>query len=110
MASYEVEHDIPSAPPPNPSDRPRRPDMSTFMSALEYVDTSGEQRTHHNNHAIPTPGDISAVFRSLAEALETMLDGNENNVVQTMLDSLSAQAERPPAEVKGVPQGFLDGK
>ncbi|KAI9702897.1 MAG: hypothetical protein M1836_008111 [Candelina mexicana] len=110
MASYEVEHDIPSAPPRNHSDRPRRPDLSTFFSALEHVDTSGEQRAHHNNYAIPAPGDISAVFRTLAEALEVMREGNENDVVQTMLDSLTAQAERPPKEVQGVSQSFLDSK
>ncbi len=105
-----MEHDIPSAPPQNPSDRPRRPDLSTFFSALEHVDTSGEQRPHHNNHSIPSPGDISAVFRTLAEALDVTRQGNENDVIQTMLEHLMAQAERPPKEVKGVSQGFLDGK
>ncbi|KAI9818878.1 MAG: hypothetical protein M1827_007699 [Pycnora praestabilis] len=109
--------------PPYP---PRRPDLSTFFSTLELVDTSSnEQRTHNNAHAIPTPGDVSAAFRTLADAFEVMRnDGNRaggvgegqrgegeggNELLEQLVATLMEGAERPPREVRGVSQEFLDG-
>lgn len=106
-----VEHNIPTASPPAQT-RPRRPDLSTFFSTLELVDTSGETRTHHNANAVPIPGDISAAFRTLADAFERMRQdgGGDNGLLDSLVESLMADAEMPPREVKGVPDSYLDGR
>lgn len=36
--------------------------------------------------------------------------GEENNLLQSLVETLMADAERPPREVHGVPDSFLDGK
>jgi hypothetical protein len=41
---------------------PRRPDLSTFFSTLELVDTSGD-RQPQNVNSVPLPQDISAAVR-----------------------------------------------
>lgn len=107
-----MEHNIPSPQTaPNTRHPPRRPDLSTFFTTLELVDTSGEQRAHNNSYAVPIPGDISAAFRTLADAFERMRQdgGGENNLLQSLVESLMGDAERPPREVHGVPDSFLDG-
>ncbi|MCJ1362697.1 hypothetical protein MMC16_001803 [Acarospora aff. strigata] len=111
MATYEVEHNIPDVQTTSTTRHPpRRPDLSTFFSTLELVDTSGEHRAHNNTHAVPIPGDISAAFRTLADAFERMRQdgGGENDLLQSLVESLMADAERPPREVQGVPDTFLD--
>ncbi|KAI9875763.1 MAG: hypothetical protein M1830_008019 [Pleopsidium flavum] len=113
MATYEVEHNIPEPQTTSTSRHPpRRPDLSTFFSTLELVDTSGEQRSHNNSYAVPIPGDVSAAFRTLADAFERMRQdgGEENNLLQSLVETLMVDAERPPREVHGVPDSFLDGK
>lgn len=113
---FQVEHSIPAPPPPSattPQRAPRRPDLSTFFSTLELVDTSGEHRSHNNSHAVPVPGDISAAFRTLADAFERMRQdngGDENGLLQSLVESLMGDAESPPREVQGVPDSFLDGE
>ncbi|KAK0515185.1 hypothetical protein JMJ35_002564 [Cladonia borealis] len=110
MASYEVEHNVP--PPTDPSapsnnNPPRRPDLSTFFSTLEHVDTTSVS----NAHATPIPSDVSAAFRTLAEAFQRMrayMSGEEGGPLDGMIESLFQDAEMPPREVKGVSQGFLD--
>ncbi|KAI9793285.1 MAG: hypothetical protein M1833_000784 [Piccolia ochrophora] len=113
MATYEVEHDIPdpSRSAQTTAQRPRRPDLSTFFTAVSAVDTSSTQ----NEHAVPTPGDVSAAYRMLADAFQTMQrDGGSggdgyNNLMEGLIESLMHDAEMPPREVKGVGQEFLDG-
>jgi hypothetical protein len=75
------------------------------------------------------PGDISAAFYSLAEALEMMRrdagaephthaqedtdNGNtdhSNDLLTTMIQSLLSQADTPPREVEGVNEEFCDCK
>ena len=78
---------------------------------------------------MPVPGDISAAFYSLAEALEMMRRdagtephthaqaGTDSNgtdhghdLLTTMIQSLLSQADTPPREVKGVSEEFCDSK
>ncbi|MCJ1484802.1 hypothetical protein MMC06_004975 [Schaereria dolodes] len=111
MATYEVEHNIPDPAPISTTTRPRRPDLSTFFSTLELVDTSNTE----NQHAVPIPGDISAAFRTLADAFERMRQdggseqqGGENSgLLERLVETLNSEAEMPPREVKGVGDEFL---
>jgi hypothetical protein len=117
--SYEVEHSLPTK--PQPTTRPRRPDLSTFFSNLNLVDTS-----HTNNpHATPTPADVSAVFRTLAEAFERMRQdgsaggsgggsgggrvggGGYEELMESLVEYLMDEAAEPPKEVEGVGEEFL---
>ncbi|KAI9859177.1 MAG: hypothetical protein M1824_003863 [Vezdaea acicularis] len=108
MTSYEVEHDIAASQPT----RRRRPDLSTYFTALEQVETAGSQdRTHNNANAVPTPPAMAAVYRSLGEAFQVMqTDGEGNNrLLNAMIQMLAADAEAPPREVKGVSDEWLTG-
>ena len=105
----KVEHNIPTgqSAPAQPQ-APRLPDLSTFFSALDQIDT----RNVSNSNAVPTPVSIAAPFRMLADALgilERELD-NGSNLLEQMRQQLLGDAERPPREVQGVGQDFLDGK
>jgi hypothetical protein len=105
--------------------RRRRPDLSTFFSALSEITPAPD----HRPHAVPVPGDVSAAFYSLAEALEMMRreadsapadaqqEGTETapsdtgrDLLTTMIQSLLAQADTPPREVEGVNEEFCDSK
>jgi hypothetical protein len=115
-----VEHNIPTK-----EEKPRqsrRPDLSTFFSTLELVDTSDAQ-THNNVHAVPQPADIVAAYRSLANAFEVMrgdrgripgdegsenTHGGDNDLLGGMIELLQQSADNPPAELKGCPDSFLD--
>lgn len=110
-----VEHNIPTNEnKPEPS--PRRPDLSTFFSTLELVDTSNAE-AHHNAHAVPQPENMTAAFRLLANAYEMMRgrgtdEGNDqdggNHLLGNMIEMLRQGADDPPTELKGVPNSFLD--
>ncbi|KAJ5595103.1 uncharacterized protein N7459_001311 [Penicillium hispanicum] len=121
MSTYEIEHNTtdPSAATQPP--RRRRPDLSTFFATLSEITPSPD----HRPHAVPVPGDISAAFYSLAEALEVIRrdggapqtqDGetdsngsNENDDLLTrMIQSLLSEADTPPREVEGVSEEFCD--
>ncbi|PWY64089.1 hypothetical protein BO83DRAFT_346567 [Aspergillus eucalypticola CBS 122712] len=137
MSTYEVEHNTtdPSTTTPNNNNnttttsnttphRHRRPDLSTFFSALSEI-TPDEAR--HRPHAVPVPRDVSAAFYSLAEALDVMRrdgggggetaipsaigeveGGDENDLLTTMIQSLLSTAEMPPREVEGASEEFCD--
>jgi hypothetical protein len=57
------------------------------------------------------PGDVSAVFRSLAEAFDLMRRDNEGEggLLDSMIDALIDAAERPPREVEGVDEEYITG-
>ena len=103
MLTPTVEHNIPADQRQEPVRR--RPDLGTFFSTLDLVDTSGS-RQPQNSNALPLPQDVSAAFRTLANAFEMMRtggatqdDGNSEllgNLVQSLMDS----AEHPPTEVE----------
>ncbi|KAF2203592.1 hypothetical protein GQ43DRAFT_478941 [Delitschia confertaspora ATCC 74209] len=116
MSGYEVEHNIPKE--EKAEHPPRRPDLSTFFSTLELVDTSDPQ-SHHNVHALPQPENMAAAFRLLANAFEMMRgrapDDNEEHhssggedLLANMIEVLRQNADDPPAELKGCPDSFLD--
>ncbi|KAJ5583360.1 Zinc finger RING-type [Penicillium sp. DV-2018c] len=118
MSTYESEHNT-TDPSTAQTPRRRRPDLSTFFSALSEITPAPD----HRPHAVPVPGDVSAAFYSLAEALEMMrrdadsapADAQEEgtgtetassdtgrDLLTTMIQSLLAQADTPPREVEGV--------
>lgn len=73
---------------------------------------------------MPVPGDISAAFLSLAEALDVIRrdgreggqprpegesEGNdEGDLVARMIQALLSEANTPPREVEGVTEEFCD--
>lgn len=108
-----VEHNIPTK-EEKPEQPSRRPDLSTFFSTLDLVDTSDPQ-AHHNAHALPQPENVAAAFRLLANAFEMMqgrpqqdTQAGDNPLLAQMIEVLRQNADDPPAEVKGVPNTFLD--
>ncbi|KAK4549457.1 hypothetical protein LTR36_006454 [Oleoguttula mirabilis] len=112
MSGYEVEHSI--VKDQRPQQPPRRPDLSTFFSTLDLVDTSGT-RQPQNEHALPLPRDVSAAYRNLANAFEMMRGGNgsgqednHNELLEQLVGSLMQNAEHPPTEVAGVSDEFLE--
>ncbi|WEW58224.1 hypothetical protein PRK78_003692 [Emydomyces testavorans] len=148
MASYEVEHstttDTNNQPTPTttnqtqptaPHHRPRRPDLSSFFATLNEI-TPNPSESRARPYAVPVPDDVSAAFRSLAEALDVIrreaesggdaplpvydgrvpeglgLDGEEGvdgGLIGQMIRTLLQEAEQPPREVEGVSEGFCDG-
>ncbi|KAF4764432.1 hypothetical protein N7455_009833 [Penicillium solitum] len=122
MSTYEIEHNT-TDPSTAPTARRRRPDLSTFFSTLSQITPAPD----HRPHAVPVPGDVSAAFFSLAEALDMMRreadsaphpdaqEGTDNadsatgqDLLTTMIHSLLAQADTPPREVEGVDEEFCD--
>ena len=108
-----VEHNIPAN--QQPEQPRRRPDLSTFFSTLDLVDTSGS-RQPDNAHSLPLPRDISAAFRNLANAFG-MMRGSDGNVqphnnhdelLGRLVESLMESAEHPPPEVQGVSDEFIE--
>lgn len=109
-----VEHNIPKD--TQPTQPRRRPDLSTFFSTLDHIDTSGA-RSPQNAHALPMPRDISAAFRNLANAFEMMRSPDENTtsmpnsqdeLLARLVESLMESAEHPPSEVQGVSDEFIE--
>jgi hypothetical protein len=121
MSGYEVEHNI-SNKDAQQAPASRRPDLSTFFSTLELVDTS-DPSAHHNVHAVPQPENITAAFRLLANAFEMMRGratdddgdrsssaehGGNSDLLASMIEVLRQNADDPPTELKGCPDSFLD--
>ncbi|OSS50991.1 hypothetical protein B5807_04602 [Epicoccum nigrum] len=117
MSGYEVEHNI-SAKDEAAQPAPRRPDLSTFFSTLELVDTSDPQ-AHTNAHALPQPENMAAAYRLLANAFEMMRGrpteesesesgSGDSDLLANMIEVLRQNADDPPAELKGCPDSFLD--
>ncbi|KAF2830820.1 hypothetical protein CC86DRAFT_391638 [Ophiobolus disseminans] len=114
MSGYEVEHNISDKDDKSQQPPPRRPDLSSFFSQLELVDTSDPQ-THTNANAVPQPENMSAAFRLLANAFELMRGrpaeeerGEDPDLLANMIELLRQSADDPPTELKGVPDSFLD--
>ncbi|KAL1649487.1 hypothetical protein SLS58_001543 [Diplodia intermedia] len=110
MSGYEVEHNIsPEEAKAGDEQQRRRPDLSTFYSALEQLDTSDEAHARHNPHALPTPTDVIALFSMFRDALVVMAadhDGDQSD--NPMFEQLQALIDNPPKEINGVPDSFLD--
>ncbi|KAL9000678.1 MAG: hypothetical protein Q9169_000714 [Polycauliona sp. 2 TL-2023] len=101
--SYEVEHNIPKS-DATPPQHTRRPDLSTFFSNLELVNTS----TTQNSNATPMPADMRAVYITLSDAFRSMRQDGGGNLLDSLIETLEADADSPPREVKGVSDDFLD--
>ena len=117
MTSYATEHARSRTPSPSRDQGPpRRPDLSTFFTTLSEIST---QPDRVREHAVPVPGDVSAAYRSLAEAFEVMrrdIDrqgpsegegGGDGELLQGMIEALLGAAERPPREVEGVDEEYI---
>lgn len=111
MLTCVVEHSIPAEQKEQPR---RRPDLSTFFTTLDLVDTTGS-RQPQNAHALPLPRDISAAFRNLANAFSMMQSGSStpyeqghNDLLEQLVESLMQSAEHPPTEVQGVSDEFIE--
>nr|POE64962.1 hypothetical protein CFP56_65920 [Quercus suber] len=118
MSGYEVEHSINSSNTAQSTQPPRRPDLSTFFSTLDLVDTSGS-RQPQNANALPLPRDVSAAFRNLANAFDMMRGGggdingaasggSHDELLDTLVQSLMQDADHPPSEVQGVSDEFIE--
>jgi hypothetical protein len=110
LLTIPVEHNVEKKEPEQPR---RRPDLSTFFSTLELVDTSGT-RQPQNIHSLPLPQDISAAFRNLANAFEMMRsrsgtaqEQSHGELLEQLVQTLMDSAEHPPTEVKGVSDEFI---
>lgn len=115
--------------------RPRRPDLSSFFATLNEI-TPNPSESRARPDAVPVPGDVSAAFRSLAEALDVMrrdaesggdaplpvYDGRvpeglglgeqedtDGGLIGQMIRALLQAADQPPREVEGVSEAFCDG-
>lgn len=55
------------------------------------------------------PADMRAVYITLSDAFRSMRQDGGGNLLDTLIETLEADAESPPREVKGVSDGFLDG-
>ncbi|KAJ5825611.1 hypothetical protein N7474_002749 [Penicillium riverlandense] len=128
MSTYEIEHNTTDPSTTTQAPRRRRPDLSTFFATLSEI-TPGPD---HRPHAVPVPGDVSAAFYSLAEALEVMrrdadvgggadpaiptaaTEGQETgagvdrDLLTQMIQTLLQEADTPPREVEGVSEEFCD--
>lgn len=85
----------------------RRPDLSTFYSTVN--EAYGDEETINNPNSAPTPENVTASFRLLADAYEIILTehGGENDALRTMIAELETTAGQPPNEREGVPDSFL---
>lgn len=86
----------------------RRPDLSTFYST--FNETYGDEQSHTNPHASPTPENVTAAFRLLADAFEIILTehGGDNEQLRRMIEDLETTAGNPPSTLEGVPESFID--
>lgn len=85
----------------------RRPDLSTFYSTVN--EAYGDEETINNPNSAPTPENVTASFRLLADAFEIMLNehGGDNDALRNMIAELETTAGQPPKEREGVPDSFL---
>ncbi|MCJ1262210.1 hypothetical protein MMC22_002080 [Lobaria immixta] len=111
MATYEVEHNIPTPLPSTHShDSRRRPDFSTFFATMAHVDTNSVR----NAHALPLPTDVAAANRGAAEAYAQMMEGADGGreghvaLLEQLVQALMRDARDPPKMAQGVGQDFLD--
>jgi Ring finger domain len=93
--------------------------MSSFTAFLDqiantpFADSTLNTEAHNNPHAIPTPIDVSALYRLVQDQMQTLFstapsDGNRR-FLEDLITSLEADIDNPPEKVVGVRQEFLDG-
>lgn len=125
LAISKVEHNIKASSAPR---RKRQVDMSTFNSHLHSISSSNpasssatdpieaalqqHQQQHNNPHATANPVDMAALFRLVQDQVATLLadapDDANRDLLRAMAESLEDDIARPPREVPGVSQEYLD--
>lgn len=103
----------------------RRPDLSTFFSTLELVDTSSSTNQPHNNaNADPIPANVSSAYRQLANSYQIIMGESEgvytpegqererssNALLENMVSLLMQGANDPPTRPHGMPEEYFDRK
>lgn len=88
--------------------------MSTFTSHLHNINPENSSSTHHNNpHATANPVDLAALYRLVQDqmgVLATTAPTDENrDFLISLSESLDEDILRPPTQIEGVSQEFLDG-
>lgn len=94
--------------------------MSTFTAHLNNIlpessspSASAPTGQHRNPHAVPNPADTSALFRLLQDQMGTLASSAPTEANRAFLEELVAALEtdvaRPPREIGGVTQEFVDG-
>lgn len=106
-----MEHNISPEEAKTSNEPRRRPDLSTFYSALEQLDTSDAAHARHNPHAHPTPTDVIALFSMFRDALIVMGadQAGGDPADNPMFEQLQAFIDNPPKEINGVPDSFIEG-
>ena len=127
LTSTIEEHNIEHSIAQQTAQQSRRPDLSTFFSTLELIDTSGSSdRSHNNAHAEPMPADVSAAFRQLANSYRVMLGETEgvvpgvaagqpherleNPLLESLIGQLMQGANDPPRRPEGMADSYFDGR
>ena len=101
-----VEHNVPATNAASERRR-QRPDLDSFYSSLNHIDTSQTR----NANAVPIPADISASFRLLDEGMQALMESNPNqDLAEEIHVYLRDLIEAPPTKVKGLPAEFIDGR
>ncbi|CAG8956509.1 hypothetical protein HYFRA_00003896 [Hymenoscyphus fraxineus] len=99
---YEVEHNIKPSGTPKPN---IRPDMSSLFALLSEIQST-------NPHSLPTPADILASERLVADQLNQHLlnasSPTQTAFLESLLQEISQTMESPPEKIQGVPQSYLD--
>ncbi|KAK4105178.1 hypothetical protein N658DRAFT_491624 [Parathielavia hyrcaniae] len=101
--------------------------MSTFTAHLHNIVAPDDQPPsanttpssthphphHHNPHAVPNPADTSALFRLIQDQMGTLASTapTESNraFLASLVEALELDVARPPRQIEGVAQEFLDG-
>lgn len=131
-----VEHNI--TPAVRQRENTRRIDMSTFDAFLQQILTSNpdpssesspsaapgshapgssaspeRHRDHHNNpHATPTPVATASLFHLLQQQFQTLHatapSATNASFLESLVQALDVDIDRPPTEIPGVSQEYLD--
>jgi len=125
LTYFPEEHNITRPNTTADSNNPRRPDLSSFFSALELTNNASTSAAHNSGHGPePLPANVSAAYRMLANALQVMTGETEgvaidhgfdreaagrSGLLDGMIETLMMGAERPPREVDGMSDEFFAG-
>lgn len=87
--------------------------METFTAHIHQImPDASESEPHHNPHAVPNPADVGALFRLVQDQMGTlaMTAPTEENrdFLRQLVEALEIDVARPPKEIPGVSQEYLD--
>jgi len=85
---------------------------SPFGAAPADSTAATDDEPHNNPHALPTPADLSALYGLVRDQLTTLSadapTGANRELLEALARSLDDDIVRPPREMRGVRQEFLD--